>query len=58
MNSDDYYDPDDVLQCSSPILRPVQPRLKPDTPDGTDDETDIEDVIDNVSTYLLQRGRY
>ncbi|KAM0348432.1 hypothetical protein ACHAP4_010947 [Fusarium culmorum] len=47
MNSDDYYDPDDVVQRSSPMLRPVQPRLKPDTPDGTDDETDIEDVIDN-----------
>lgn len=47
-----YYDPDDdVLPKGSPLLQPVQVRIKLETPDGPADELDPEDL---VSGYLHQ----
>ncbi|CAG7561060.1 unnamed protein product [Fusarium equiseti] len=43
---------DDTLPPTSPLLQPVQPRLKPEAPDESDDDTDIEDVVDLISEHL------
>ncbi|KAM6532833.1 hypothetical protein FALCPG4_005882 [Fusarium falciforme] len=47
----EYYDPEDVGPRKSPLLAPVRPRLEPDPLNwGSDDETDLEDIIDSQDT--------
>ncbi|RFN47839.1 hypothetical protein FIE12Z_7914 [Fusarium flagelliforme] len=50
--SDYSHSSNDTLPPTSPLLQPVQPRLKPEAPDESDDDTDIEDVVDLVSGHL------
>ncbi|WXC52468.1 hypothetical protein QX201_012124 [Fusarium graminearum] len=53
-----YYDPDDdVLPKGSPLLQPVQVRIKLETPDGPADELDPEDLDKPWSPALLDRKR-
>ncbi|KAI6755500.1 hypothetical protein HG531_004606 [Fusarium graminearum] len=53
-----YYDPDDdVLPKGSPLLQPVQVRIKPETPDGSADELDLEDLDKPWNPALRDRKR-
>ncbi|CAF3528883.1 unnamed protein product [Fusarium graminearum] len=53
-----YYDPDDdVLPKGSPLLQPVQVRIKPETPDGSADELDPEDLDKPWNPALRDRKR-
>lgn len=49
----EYYDFEGVGPRKSPPLAPVRPNLEPDPLNwGSDDETDLEDIIDSVGVLF------